>query len=63
METVFFYLIFFKQVKTMTDIRGNQFFGGKSLFPLAKRDFLSSENYFVLFRASFLQVKTVTEAS
>ena len=47
----------------MTDIRGNQFLGGKSLFPLAKRDFLSSENYFVLFRASFLQVKTVTEAS
>ena len=30
----------------MTDIRGNPFFGGKSLFPLAKRDFLSSENYF-----------------
>ena len=63
MEIVFFYLIFFKQVETMTDIRGNPFLGGKSLFPLAKRDFLSSEKYFVLFRASFLQVKTVTETS
>ena len=39
------------------------YFGLKTLFPLTGRDFLSSENCFLLFRASFLQVKTVTETS
>ena len=39
------------------------FFGGKTLFQLSERDFLSIENSFLLFRASFLQVKTVTETS
>ena len=34
-----------------------------TLFPLLERDFLSSENRFLLFRGSFLQVKTVTETS
>ena len=47
----------------ITEISGNSFFGGKTLFPLAERNFLSSENVFLLFRASFLQVKTVTETS
>ena len=38
-------------------------FWGKDLFLLAEGDFLSSKNCFLLFRASFLQVKTATETS
>ena len=51
------------QVETVTEISGKPFFWGMTLFPLAERDFLSSENCILLFRASFLQVKTVTETS
>ena len=50
-------------METITEISGDAFFGGKT-YPLAERDFLSSENCILfLFRASFLQVKTVTETS
>ena len=65
METVFSYLIFFfLQVEIVTETSGNPFLGGKTLFLLAERDFLSSENCSLfLFRASFLQAKTVTETS
>ena len=65
METVFFYLIFFffQQVETVTEISGNPLLGGKTLLPLAEKDFLPSENCFILFRASFLEVKTVTKSS
>ena len=55
-ETVFFYLFFFSlQVETCTEI-------GKDFVPV-ERDFPPSGNYFLLFRASFLQVKTVTKTS
>ena len=63
METVFSYLIFLLQVETVTEISGNPFFEGKTLFPLADRDFLSSESCFLLFRAFFLEVKTVTQTT
>ena len=36
-------------------------FSAKKLFLLVKRDFLSIENCFILFHASFLQVETITE--
>ena len=42
---------------------GNPFFGGKTLLTLAERVFVSSENRFLLLRAFFLQIKTVTETS
>ena len=58
-----FWWIFFSTSGNITEISGNSFFGGKTLFSLAERNFLSSENVFLLFRASFLQVKTVTETS
>ena len=38
-------------------------FLGETLFPLVERDFVSSGNCFLLFRASFLQVETVSETS
>ena len=38
-------------------------FLGKTLFPHERKDFLSTEKCFVLFRASSLQVQTVTETS
>ena len=60
-------------METVTEISGYLFLfsfffeggggGGETLFPPAERDFLSSENCFFLFRASFLQVKTVAETS
>ena len=50
-------------METVTEISGNLFFGGNALFTLVERDFLSNENCFLLFRASFLQVKAVTETS
>ena len=62
-EKPFSFNIFFQQVEIVTEISGNPLFLGKDLFPLVKRDFLSSENCFLLFRASFLDVKTVTEVS
>ena len=62
-KTVFSCSIFFLEVETVTKTSGNPFFWEKTLFPLAERDFLSSENCFLLFRASFLQVKTDTETS
>ena len=34
-----------------------------TLFPLVERDFVSSEKLFFLFRASFLQVETISETS
>ena len=37
--------------------------GGETLFPLAERDFLSSENCFLLLCTFFLQIKTVTKTS
>ena len=57
--------LFFLQVETVTEISGNPFFEEKTLFPLAKRDFLSSQNclLILLFRASFLQAETVTETN
>ena len=62
METVFSYLIlFFLQVETFTEISGNKFFGKD--FVLAEMDFPPNGNCFLLFRASFLQVETVTETS
>ena len=33
---------FFLQVETATEISANPFFGGKTLFPLVERNFLSS---------------------
>ena len=50
-------------MEAVTEITGNPSFGEKTLFPLAERDFLSSENCFLLFRTSFLQIKTATETS
>ena len=38
-------------------------FLGETLFPLVEKDFVSSGNCFLLFRASFLQVETVSETS
>ena len=55
--------IFFLQVETVTEISENPFFGGKTLFPIAEKDLLSSENFFLSFHTSFPQVKTVTETS
>ena len=55
--------IFFYKWKPPLKLVETHFFGGMTLFPLAEKDFLSSENSFLLFRASFLQVKTVTETS
>ena len=49
--------LFFLQVETVTEISGNPFLGEKTWFPLAERDFRSSENCFLLLRASFLQIK------
>ena len=64
METVFFYLqSFLLQAESVPETSGDPFFWGKALFQLAERGFLSSENCFLLFRASFLQVKTVAETS
>ena len=60
-EIVFSYLIFFLQVEAVTEINGP--FLGKTLFPLVERDFLSSGNCFLLFRASFLQVESISETS
>ena len=63
-KTVSFYLSYFLQVETVTEISGNQLFWGKILFLLVQRDqrdMLSSENCFLLFRASFLRVEAVTE--
>ena len=54
---------FFPQMETVTKISVNSFLGGRTFFLLAERDFLSSENCFLLFCASFLQVKTVRENS
>ena len=51
------------QVESVSKTSGNPFFWGKTLFQLAVSDFLSSENCSFLFRASFLQVKAVTETS
>ena len=48
-------------MESVTEISGNLFSGGKTLFPLAERNFLSSESCFLLFRASFLEVKSVTQ--
>ena len=53
----------FQQAETSLKLVETHFWGGKTLFPLAERDFLFSENCFLFFRASFLQVKTVTETS
>ena len=60
-EIAFSYLIFVLQVEAVTEI--NSPFLGKTLFPLVERDFLSSGNCFVLFRASFLQVESISEFS
>ena len=60
-EIVFSYLIFFLQVEAVTEINGP--FLGKTLFPLVERDFMSSGNCFLLFRASFLQVESISETS
>ena len=60
-EIVFCYLIFFLQVEAVTEINGP--FLGKTLFPLVERDFMSSGNCFLLFRASFLQVESISETS
>ena len=56
-------VMFFLQVESVSETSGNPFFWGKTLFQLAVSDFLSSENCSFLFRASFLQVKAVTETS
>ena len=60
-EIIFSYLIFFLQVEAVTEINGP--FLGKTLFPLVERDFMSSGNCFLLFRASFLQVESISETS
>ena len=49
--------------KTATEISGDTFFRGNALFPLIGRVFLFSGNCFLLFRASFLEVETVTKTS
>ena len=61
-ETVFSYLIFFfyKRKPSLKLAKIDLF--GKDFVPV-DRDFLPSENCFLLFRASFLQVETVTETS
>ena len=38
-------------------------FVGKTLFPLVERDFLFSGKCLLLFRATFLQVETISETS
>ena len=63
METVFCYLIFsFCKLKPTMKLVETLFLG-KTLFPQERKDFLSTEKCFVLFRASSLQVQTVTETS
>ena len=61
-ETVFSYLIFFfyKWKPSLKLVETNFF--GKDFVPV-ERDFPLSENCFLLFCASFLQVETVTETS
>ena len=56
--------IFFKKFKPSLKLAETHYiFWGKTLLPLAERGFLYIENCFLLFRASFLQVKTITETS
>ena len=57
------YILFFHQWKQLLKLVEIHFLGGKTLFPSAERDFLSSENCLLIFCASFLQVKTVRETS
>ena len=57
------FILFFHQWKQLLKLVQIHFFGGKTLFPSAERDFLSSENCLLIFCASFLQVKTVRETS
>ena len=55
--------LFSLQVEIVPETSGGPFFWGKTLFQLTERVFLCSENCFLLFRASFLQVKAATETS
>ena len=55
--------LFSLQVEIVPETSGGPFFWGKALFQLTERVFLYSENCILLFRASFLPVKTATETS
>ena len=55
----FFLYNYLLLVETCTEISGNKFFWGKT----AEKDLPPSENCFLSFRGSFLQVETVTETS
>ena len=55
--------LFFNKGQLSLKLEETHYFWGEILFPLTERDFLSGENCFLLFRASFLQVKSVTETS
>ena len=58
-----FNLFFFNKWKPSLKLVEAHYFLGKTFFPLAEKEFLSSENCFLLFRALFLQIKSVTEMS
>ena len=62
-KPVFLFNLFFNKKKLSLKLVEAHYFGINTLFQLAERDFLSNENCFLLFLASFLQVKTVTETS
>ena len=51
--------LFFLQFETLAEINRNKYFGED--FVPVERDLPPSENYFLVFCASFLQVETVTE--
>ena len=69
MESVFSYSIFFSykwkpSLKLVeTNLFGKDFVPVEMDFVPVERDFRPSGNYFLLFRASFVQVETVTETS
>ena len=48
---------FFLTVEAFNEISGNPFLGGKDFIPTSRKQFLSSENCFLLFRSSFLRVE------
>ena len=59
-----FNLFFFQQVENVTETSGEPLFLGKDFISTSRKGFsVSPRDYFLLFRVSFLQVKTVTETS
>ena len=62
-ENQFFHFFDTSASESYFSSSGNIFFREERLFLLVERDFLSSRNWFLLFRASFLQVETISETS